>query len=283
MTTTALFTQKDSNLFFPTDMAYGPWIKNTQHGSAMMALIAYAAENFNQEYEQQVIRLTVDMMKSAPVADIEIQTKQTHLGKSTNTLDILMISAGKVYVKASALRCRISDSDVPHDLEPSTSLPTLPKPLDVELFSKNLAKDKGFHRAIDIRFDTESNPDTLWMKPLYPVVENTTLTGFTRLAMTSDWAYSTYTLGKRVRAARQNQEFQQTFFSINIDSAINIIRPSQGEWIGLQSRITYDNQGSGVANATLIDERGFCGYANQCLLIRPANKAPMHIRKKRSE
>ena len=50
----------------------GPWYEGTLHGSAMLAAIARGAEQHPTDVPRQVVRLTVDMMRAAPMSPLRI-------------------------------------------------------------------------------------------------------------------------------------------------------------------------------------------------------------------
>src|SRR5690606_30116211 len=65
----ALFTL-DGDLIVPGPFTRGPWYDDALHGSAMLALMARAAEQHPTDVPRQVVRLTVDMMRAAPMAPL---------------------------------------------------------------------------------------------------------------------------------------------------------------------------------------------------------------------
>ena len=80
----------DGGLLIPGVLAKGPWYEGTLHGSAMLAAIARGAEQHPTDVPRQVIRLTVDMMRAAPMAPLRVETTTARAGKNIDHVDIAM-------------------------------------------------------------------------------------------------------------------------------------------------------------------------------------------------
>ena len=125
---------QDGDFLQPTGLAAGPWYPGTQHGSAMLLMAALAAERYPSEIPRQVTRLTVDMMKAAPLSPVELVTEVRKGGRYTEALDISIRAEGEEFVRASALRYRVEDVPVAERLKFQGDLPKLPAPLPDDLF-----------------------------------------------------------------------------------------------------------------------------------------------------
>ncbi len=249
----------------PSHLATGPWYKGTQHGSAMMLLAALAAEQFPSEIERQVTRLTVDMMKAAPIAPIELQTMVRKGGKNMEVLDISILNEGQEFVRASAMRFRIDEVPVAERIKFKGDVPVLPEPLAESLFTE-AAHREGFHHAIEIRIDVHANPAIMWLRLRQPVIGNQPATPLLRVAAAADWTYAVPSIAHRVVTGEGFNS--QPYYGINPDTTINLHRPATGEWIGIQSNPTYDNLGVGTVMGQLFDQLGPIGYSTQSVLLR---------------
>lgn len=268
---------KEADQLVPTKMAVGPWYEGTQHGSSMMLLAAYAADTHCAGTNRQVTRLTVDMMKAVPMAPVKLVTDVRRSGKYMDVLDISVQSKGEECVRASALCFRMEDVPVAERVTYQGSAPQLPPPLKKPMFADSLDRD-GFHNALDLRIDLQADPAVMWFRLLPEVVAGETVSPLLRTALCADWTYSIPNIAHRFRAGERFED--QSFFAINPDTTINLYRQAVGEWVGLQTHMTYGHQGAGTVSAQLFDEEGAFGYSSQSVLIRGVTKAPMHIKKK---
>lgn len=266
-----VFTQEGS-LIRPTHLATGPWYPGTQHGSAMMLMAAIAAERVPTEVPRQVTRLTVDMLSAAPLEPIEFKTDTRKGGRNLEALDISILSGGKEYVHVSALRYRLTDIPVAARMKYNGSLPVLPRPLPRDLF-ESVADREGFHHAIEIRFDFKGDPTIMWFRLKQPVLDDLPVTPLQRVALACDWTYSVPSFTHRILTGEGFDN--QTYYGINPDTTINMHRPAEGEWIGIQTHACYDDLGAGTVMARIYDERGVVGFSTQTILIRGSEAAPM--------
>ncbi|HEX9260715.1 MAG TPA: hypothetical protein VF855_14335, partial [Acidimicrobiales bacterium] len=59
----------------------------------------------------------------------------------------------------------------------------------------------------------------------------------------------------------------ETHTFINPDLTIHLLRPPRGEWIGMASKTHLGDQGYGLAESALFDERGRFGRSVQSLIV----------------
>ena len=267
--------QQQGDLLQPTSLATGPWYEGTQHGSAMMLMAALAAERYPSDIPRQVTRLTVDMMKAAPLGPIELVTDLRKGGRNLEVLDISIRANGEECVRASALRFRIGDVPVLERMKSLEGAPKLPKPLPFELFA-HVADRDGFHHALDIRIDLKAKPAIMWFRLKHPVLPELHATPLLRVALAADWTYSVPAISHRILTGESFTS--QPFFGINPDNTLNLHRQPEGEWIGIQTHATYDDLGAGTVMGQIFDERGPVGFSTQSILIRGREAAPLDVK-----
>jgi hypothetical protein len=96
--------EKDGDLLIPTVLAKGPWYANSLHGSSMMGLMARAAEQHPSDIPRLVSRLTVDMMRAAPMAPLRTETEIVRSGKNVEFLDVRLFAGAELFIRATAMR-----------------------------------------------------------------------------------------------------------------------------------------------------------------------------------
>lgn len=270
--------RQENNSFIPTVLAQGPWYANSLHGSSMMALMAHAAEQFPSDIPRLVSRLTVDMMRAAPMAALTTEVKVMRSGKNVEFLDIHLLSDGKLYIRGSAMRIRVQDVTIDDYFRGIEPFPALPEKNDDEFFRFPGAENPGYHHVIDMRMDEHQGFPILWFKLAVPAIEGFENSSIVKLAAACDWTYAVPNIVHRRKTGIEMD--QQTFFAINPDTTINFFRPVEGDWVGLKAQAAYGDLGSGTCAAQLFDCKGPVGFSSQTVLIRGNEGAPLRIKEK---
>ena len=268
--------EKDGELLIPTVLAKGPWYANSLHGSSMMGIMARAADQHPSDIPRLVSRLTVDMMRAAPMGPLKTETEIVRSGKNVEFLDIRLLSEGELYVRGSAMRIRQKDVQIEDYFTGVPPYPTLPETDDHEFFKWPGAEDPGYHHSIDMRMHEHEGKPVLWFRLAVPLAEGEQNSSIVHLATACDWTYAVPNIVYRHKNNLGMDE--QKFFAINPDTTINFFRPMQGEWIGIKAQATYGEIGSGCCGAQLFDEKGPIGFSSQTVLIRGNEGAPMHVK-----
>ncbi len=268
----------DNDFLIPTQFAAGPWHPNSLHGSVMMGIMARAAERYPSDRPRQVARLTVDMMRAAPMAPFTIETRVVRAGKSIDVLELSWQAEGEEYVRGSAMRIRTDDFPVGDPYRPQVETPQPPaKPITDRFFDWPGADQPGYHHTIDVAFNWFHGNPIMWFRSCVPLVDGEPLSPLQRMALSSDWTYSIPNIDLRIRENKSTQDYD--FAAINPDTTLNISRLMQGEWFGILTRINYQDHGMGVVSGEMFDTQGALGFSSQSVLIRGAHAVPMHHKK----
>lgn len=264
----------DGDLLVPTALTQGPWYEHTLHGSAMLAALARAAERHPSSVERQVIRLTVDMMRAAPITPLRIESVTFRSGKSIDHIDLALYADDELCVRGTALRMRTVD--LPVD-EPPMSMPVPEAPSPDRVIASPFPRLEdaapSFQDAISVSVDAT----TVWFRLTVPVVEGEQPSGFTTLATMADWTYAAPYL---IRAAEQNgpPEPGRTAFTINADTTVQAYRPLSGSWVGVRTATHIGSRGAGISRADLFDDAGPVGVSTQSVLVRGQSGAPLSVK-----
>lgn len=270
----ALF-RRDGDLLVPGVLTRGPWYHGTLHGSAMLAAMARAAERHPSEVDRQVVRLTVDMMRAAPMAPLRVETTEVRSGKSIDFVDVAMYAEDELCVRGSALRMRTADLvvDEPEDAPPAPVLPA--QDPDAEPPFSHPGSDRpAFHHAIDVQTDVHG--DVVWFRLAVPVVEGEENTGTVTVAALADWTYAVPHLLRNARGTARPAA--PAVHAINADTTINTFRPLTGDWVGLRTTAHTGSLGAGTSSAHLYDTAGPLGSSAQSVLVRGPSGAPLRVR-----
>jgi acyl-coenzyme A thioesterase PaaI-like protein len=271
--------EPDGDHLVPTGFARGPWYPNGQHGSAMLGLLARAIERHPSPHPVQTTRLTVDLMRAAPMEPVQTPVQVLRAGRNTEVIQAEIISGGEVHARATAMRFRTEEIDTSEET-PRYGNPSgfvLPTGNSPSPWADDEPSDlEAFHLALDMRPPLGSELPAIWFRILCPLVAGEETSPLVRTAIFADWTYSLPHMTRFFADAGQ-RERDQSFSAINPDTSINLFRPMEGEWLCLEGQTHYGQIGAGVAMAHLYDERGAVGHSSQSVLIRGAEKRPPPI------
>lgn len=271
----SIFTSNAERLI-PTALARGPWYPNSQHGSAMLGLLARAVENHASERPMQVVRLVADLKRAAPMQAVTTPTRCLQSGKNVELVEADIEVDGAVFATARALRIRVADIDVSHHENGQMTAPPYGPAPAREGYSQlmPLVEGEAFHHAVDIRATREYAERALWFRLRCPMVAGERVSPLVRTAALADWSYSVPTIAREIRLGEM---LPRTVATINPDAAIHVHRPLVGEWMCMDADVHYGPHGAGSANARLYDERGSIGHTSQSILIRELAEQPLHV------
>ena len=273
----------DGGAFAPSELARGPWYPDTQHGSPMLALLARAVEQLPGERPAQVTRLTIDLMRAAPMAPVRTEARVVRRGSAVEVLEAELTAGGEVCARASALRFRTADIPVPEELDGSAARPPeLPEQGARFPWSDPSAgaPDNPLQHALELRPVPGFEQPIAWLRLRVPLVAGEPNSPLVRTAFVSDMTYSVPLMRQMVQRGRAGFALRP-FVSINPDTTLNLHRAAEGEWICLDARASYGSTGAGTAYARLYDARGAFGHSSQSLLVRGIEAAPARWREGR--
>lgn len=255
--------------FTPTGLSRGPWHKGSQHGGAMLGLLARAVERHPADRPVQVTRLTVDMMRAAPLDEVETRCRTIRAGKQVEVVEATLTSGGEVYARASAMRFRVTQIEV----EPNQDLgapPAMPSSGHRPIWSADA--EEAFHHAQEMRPATGLELSGLWLRLTVPFVAGEETSPLVRVAAAADSTYSVPFIARVMADPKMLRRGRS--ISINPDTTINIHRPLRGDWVCLQGFSHLDESGAGTAFARMFDQEGAIGHASQSILVRGTEARP---------
>ncbi len=268
-----LFEREGDDLV-PTPLCSGPWYPDTQHGTPMLGLLARAVESLPCERPMQVTRLTVDLMRAAPLRPVRTEARLRRAGRNVEYVDASLLCEGAEYARATAMRTRVGEVAVPPDVdgrsEPHPPLP--PDAADLAWGSRTEDREEALHQAFEVRPVPGFETPTAWFRLDVPLVRGEPLSPLVRVTAASDFVYGVAVI--RRHQLDPKYFLRQPFVAINPDTTLNLHRPLEGEWVCLDTRTSVDGMGAATACARLYDAGGPIGFASQSLLVRGPEAAP---------
>lgn len=245
--------------FEPSELTRGPWDRDAQHAGPPAALLARALEMAGDPAGKQVGRITFEILRPVPLAELRADARVVRPGRSVELLEGSLFDSEGEVMRATAWRLRTGDValDPPPAAEPPTHGPADGRHRD---FFPTGA-DVGYHTAMEYRFVSgaylEPGPALVWMRMLHPLVEGEEPSPLQRVAVAAD-------SGNGVSTALDYRRF----LFINTDLTIHLHREPEGAWVCLDATTRAESHGVGMAETLLWDERGRIGRAAQTLLVR---------------
>ena len=260
---TGALYERDGGSLVPSQLTVGPWDPSSQHGGAPSALLAWAVESVESPAPLRVARLTVELLRPVPLRPLTVSTEVVRPGRKLQLVRAVLRDGDVEVAAAHGLRRRAADLPLPADVpdgEPAPPGPETGAPSAAGGLAPEGAQP-GFHNtANDIRF-TEGGFDRpgsafAWLHLLVPVVADEPVSPTMRVAAAADFGNGLSWVLPPDR-----------WLFVNPDLSIHVVRPPEGEWIGMRSTTLPSGAGLGLAESALYDRSGRIGRAVQSLLL----------------
>lgn len=240
-----------------TTWAAGPWDPGLMHGGAPSALIAWAAEQVETPAPMRIARLTIDLLRPVPVAELGVETEVLRQGRKIQLVQVRLTAGGVEVTRAQALKVRTADLDLPGQYLPALDqvLPDAAPPTAPRVGSSNNFGGNFEMRRVRGGFD-DPGPGAVWFRQTRPTVLGQALSPAMRAAAVADFTNGISSV----------LPFDQWTF-INGDLTVSFARAPRGEWILSNAESWISPDGGGLAITRLADLDGYFGSATQSLVI----------------
>lgn len=242
--------------FRATPHTRGPWDPASQHAGPPAALLGRALERCEPRPELVLARLTFEILRPLPVAEVEVAARVARPGRSVELLEGELSAGGEPAMTVRAWRVLTAAAPTVADGARPPALPAEATPLPAELV------DFGYGRAVELRFAAggwdRPGPATVWTRMRVALVAGEQPTGLQRVLAVADSANG-------VSAVLPLSEW----LFINPELTVHMQRAPRGEWICLDAATTIAEGGAGLARSVLSDEDGAVARGAQSLLVAP--------------
>jgi hypothetical protein len=255
----AIFRAEGPDRFQPTELARGPWDPGAQHGGAPAALLARAFEQIPSEQPMRVVRLTYEFLRPVPLTPLALGTRVARPGRRVRLLEAELIAGEVTVCRATALQIR--RHDVPAPAPADGALPPRGPEQSALLTMPLAGAQPMFARdGIEVRFAAgafaETGPAFAWFRLRVPLLAGETPSPLQRMAAAGDF-------GNGISAAVP----WTSHVFINPDLTLYVERLPEGPWVGLDAETRLGDDGAGISDSVLFDERGRIGRAVQGLYV----------------
>lgn len=264
----ALF-RRDGEWFVPSPLTQGPWDPEHQHGGAVCAALTAALEREASPVPMRTVRICYDLLYPAPMEPLRSRVQVVRSGRRVQLVDVALLQGELAVARASALRIRIDSAlGLPEALRgaPAPPLPVRPEELPQLSRPRRFGSDPvyvpGYIRAVDLRRQSQQprngEPNVCWSRLRCPVVEGEPTSPLEALGAQVDF----------VSGMANGLDFTR-YVSINPEVTLHVLRPPEGEWIGIEAVTTLSPDGVGYSRGTVHDLRGPIGHASASLYVAP--------------
>ena len=254
--TDAFYEPLGDGRFRSTSHTSGPWDPAFQHAGPPAALLGRELELCAPRDDLVLTRLTFEILRAVPVAELAVAARVVRPGRSVELLDGELTADGDTVMTVRAWRVKATGAETVADPPPP------PRPADATPPPAGLAEGFGYGEAVELRFAAGSwqtpGPATVWTRLRVPLVAGEEPTGLQRVLAVADSANG-------VSAVLPLGDW----LFINPELTVHLRRAPRGEWICLDADTAISHGGAGLARSVLSDDDGVVAQGAQSLLVAP--------------
>ncbi len=251
-------TGGDGEWFRPTGHCRGPWDPDACHAGPPTGILARESERLLPD--QQLVRLTVELVRPVPHAGFGVTGTIARRGRTVSTTELTIVDASGAAV-VTARGMHLAPAELARLPTPITPVPPLADAVPGPFPIRRGAHDRPmFSGAVEVRYpigeDPDPGPTRLWMRTV-PLVLGEEPSPFQRICALADCG----------NGVSRNEDAGALAF-MNTDLTVQLHRLPVGDWFGIDSRSLWEPNGIGMSDSLLFDEVGPVGRALQSLVIR---------------
>jgi len=245
-----------------SELTRGPWHPEHQHAGPPIALVAREIERAATGLGlSHLARLTANLLRPIPIAELSVAVQADYAGRNVAHFSAALSAGGKEVARFTAVAQREAELAIPEGLA-GHPLPRAPKPPESSPLARFPFGESftGYPDLVECRVAEGTffgGPCAIWFRLRHPLIEGQVPGPIERVAVAAD-------SGNGISAIL---DFQRYVF-VNSDLTINLLRPSQGEWVCIEARTLLGPSSGGIAEARIYDAAGLVGRSTQSLAIR---------------
>lgn len=236
----------------------GGWNTSEQHVAPAFGLLAHAIETDHRSGPDEPLRLSrisYDILGTLPIGIVDVEIDVIRPGRTIELVEARLLHQGRAAVVARAWFLTEYDTA----LIAGTALPSMPPPETMARWEPASIWPGGFVQSIEARRTLfENGKAASWVRTDTALVRNETVSSTARALGMIDMANG---LAPRVN----NSEFAFP----NVDLTVHLFATPLGDWVGLDTAVSFGAGGLGLTFSTIHDAHGVIGTVAQCLTVRP--------------
>ncbi|NYE94455.1 hypothetical protein FHU41_000676 [Psychromicrobium silvestre] len=237
--------------------AQGAWNPHEQHMAPVSGILTRELEAFQPREDLRMARISFDILGLIPAGEFSVECKVLRPGKTIELVQAELIAGGRAAVRATAWRLQRSDTSAVAALA-DTPMPALAQTSGEQDMT---VWPGGYIRSLQLRAVAGLVPGRgqAWLHTEHEMVDGEATADLVRLVGLVDTAN-----GVAPRVDPSTGEYLYP----NTDLSIHLYRQPAGKWLGLDTSVTFGDDGIGLTSSILNDELGPFGRAEQILTIR---------------
>lgn len=253
------FERVDADRYRPTAEAGGAWKDGEIHFSPLGGLIVHAIDQHRASRGDAgglvLARVGFDILGFLAADVCEVRVETIRPGRTIELIQATVIIHGRPAVLARAWYTMASDTRAVAGGEP----PALSVPGPEHRRPIMDTWPGGYVASLEVRAAEAPRPGraTAWLRTDRPLVGGEEVSRDATFIALVDTAN-----GIGVRQSPNEWMFP------NVDLTIHLFRQPAGEWVGLDTTVTFGPAGQGLTSSVLHDESGPVGRAEQALTVR---------------
>jgi len=258
LSTGAYFERLDETTFQPTEHVSGGWDPNGQHIAPALGLLAHAVETAlaaRAGEPLQLARASYDILGTLPIEPVQVDVDVLRPGRTIELVQATLSHAGRPAVILRAWLLRSYDTTA----HAGGTRHRIPGPEDVPAWDPADLWPGNFVRSVDVRRDqAEPGRAICWVRPQLPLLSGEPISTTAR-------ALGVIDIANGLTPRRPTTEIAFP----NVDLTAHLLATPHGEWIGLDTTVTFGPTGLGLTHTTIHDTHGPLGVLTQALTVRP--------------
>ena len=253
----AYFERLAPSTFRATQHVSGAWRIEEQHIAPALGLLAHLVEldHADRRGDLVVARLSYDILGTLAVDVVETEVRVLRTGRTIELVEARMTQGGR---DAVILRAWLLDTRDTGALA-GTDLPRLPAPEELPPWHVQEFWPGGFIASVEVRRALEHpGRGRVWVRTDCPLLAGEPVSALAATAGLLDIAN-----GMSTRAKPREVLFP------NLDLTAHFFRTPIGGWMGLDTSVSFGDNGIGLTSSILHDTDGPLGTIEQILTIRP--------------
>ena len=257
----AYFEPIAAGRYRPTKQAGGAWQDNEIHFSPLGGLIVHAIDVHRAAKDggtngKELGRISFDILGFLAADDCEIRVETIRPGRTIELIEAIVTIGGRAAVLARAWFIATADTHAVSGGEPN-SLTSAENSMP---WAMTDTWPGGYVASLETRVVTLPLPGrgSAWLRTDIALVVGELSSAHASFIALVDTAN-----GVAVRESPLDVAYP------NLDLTIHLYRQPRGDWVGLDTTVTFGPAGHGLTSTVLHDEAGPVGRAEQILTVRP--------------
>lgn len=242
----AAFYRREGEAYVPTGIGVSPWNGTSQVGLALAGLSGHVLARVPTQEPMLTTRISIDILGAVPLEPLVPQIRVLRDGKRMQVVDAEFFASDKLWVRATAVRARISDTG-------EQSTPLTRRYWNEQDHYDNLKWFEERQIALD---RSRPGPGAIWVHFLTDIVEGEPLDPLSLAAILGDFGNGT---------APVVPIMENTL--ANMDITVCMSRLPRGDWMLIDAEGETAGQGSGYSRTRLGDAEGMFATAMQSIFI----------------